>query len=81
MVSSNNEAQGQSQGHVTFTFMWYFLKKKPNKNITWQHRVCLILNITEYITVYKVNVYIVNYIYKQIHIEIFFGKFCTAIHV
>ena len=34
MVSSNNKAPGQ--GHVTSTFMWYFLKKKHNKNITWQ---------------------------------------------
>ena len=52
MVSSNNKAQGQSQGHVTSTIMWYFLGKKHNKKITWQHKVCLIFNITVYITIY-----------------------------
>ena len=31
MGSSKIKAQGQSQGHVTFTFMWYFLKKKTMK--------------------------------------------------
>ena len=31
------KAQGQSEGHVTSAFMWYFLKKKHSKNMTWQH--------------------------------------------
>ena len=34
MGSLKIKAQGQSQGDATFIFMWYFLEKKHNKNIT-----------------------------------------------
>ena len=66
MGSLKIKTKGQSQSHITSAFMWYFLKKKTIK--TW------------YIDVYTyINVYIVNYIYKQIHIKKFFRKFCTAL--
>ena len=34
MGSPKIKAQGQSKGHVTSAFMWYFLKKKHSKNMT-----------------------------------------------
>ena len=47
-----HKAQGQSQGHVTSAFTWYFLKKKHNKNITWEHGLLDFVYIAVYITVY-----------------------------
>ena len=64
MRSSNIKAEGQSQGHVTSTLFFSL------KNIT-SNPDCLIWYIDVYI---KVIVCIINYIYKQIHIENKFQK-------
>ena len=63
--SSTIKALGQCQGHVT------------SSKTQLSNTDCLIWYIVVYITGYKSQY--INYIYKQIHIEIFFYKICTAL--
>ena len=51
MKSSKIKAQSQSEGHMTSTFMWYFLKKKYSKT-SLSNTDCLIWYVVVYITCY-----------------------------
>ena len=69
----SSKINSQSQGHVTSDFMRNFLKKKHNKNITWQHRLLdLVYSYVYYVYISQCIVYTVNYFYEEIQIEKFF---------
>ena len=53
MGSTKIKDQGQSQGHVTFIFMLYLLKKKHNIYITLQHGLHDLVYSCVYYSIYK----------------------------